>query len=435
MTPARPRARRRVVAAALVVGLALAGCASPSGPGDASDAAGRGGAAGDPQAPITVQVKAEPEEAAVYRSLVEAYRQSGGGEVELVAVGRKDHLTRLSTAFASGDAPDVFLVNYREYAPFVQRGAVRPVGPLLDGEGVDLDAYYEEPRSAFTYDRALQCMPQNISSLVVYWNRALFARAGVAPPRAGWTWDEFVATARALTRSGVKGVGVDPTLTRMAPLVWSNGGDLVDDPDSPTRTALHEPAARAALQKVVDLVGSGVTPDREQMAAQELPDQFATGKVAMFMSSRVEVPALREQRGLDFDVAGLPVLGRPASVLHSDAYCVSAQSTNQAAAAKFVAYATGRQGQTVTALGGRTVPSLRAVAESPAFLSPSRLPASSQVFLDAVPHLRHTPVTPAWPEVEDVVGTQLQRAFQDGVPLDEVLAEIRRQADPLLRRR
>jgi multiple sugar transport system substrate-binding protein len=42
---------------------------------------------------------------------------------------------------------------------------------------------------------------------------------------------------------------------------------------------------------------------------------------------------------------------------------------------------------------------------------------------------------PRWPEVEDVIGTQLQRAFTDGVPLDEVLAEIQKQADPLLRRR
>ena len=81
------------------------------------------------------------------------------------------------------------------------------------------------------------------------------------------------------------------------------------------------------------------------------------------------------------------------------------------------------------------MPSLRSVAASPAFLTPERAPASSQVFLDAIPHLRHTPVTPTWPEVEDVIGTQLQRAFEDGVPLDEVLAAIREQADPLLRRR
>lgn len=389
----------------------------------------------EPAGKIVLQVRAEPEEAAVYRSLISAYRESGGGEVELVTVGRDDHLARLSTGFASGNGPDVFLINYRDYSPFVQRGAVEPAGPLLEGQGVDFAAYYEQPLRAFTYNRALQCMPQNISSLVVYWNRALFTEAGVEPPKAGWSWEEFTRTARALTTDGVKGVGIDPSITRMAPFIWSSGGTIVDDDTAPTRTTLHEPGARAALQAVLDLIASGATPTKEQVAAQGLEEQFMTGKLAMFLSSRVEVPALREQRGLDFDVAGLPVLGKPASVLHSDAYCVASSSPNKQAAARFVAYAIGQQGQTVTALGGRTVPSLRSVATSPAFLSPTRAPASSQVFLDAIPLLRHTPVIPSWPEVEDVIGTQLERAFEDGVPLDEVLAEIRAQADPLLTRR
>lgn len=414
--------------AALLTLAALVAATACSGGADASD---------DDAAParITVQIKAEPEEAAVYRSLVSGYRDAGGGEVELVAVGRKDHLTRLSTSFASGDAPDVFLINYREYAPFVQRGAVEPVGPLLERQGVPMSDYYEQPLRAFTYDGALQCMPQNISSLVVYWNRGLFTAAGVDAPKAGWTWDDFVATARALTGEGVKGVGIDPSITRMAPFIWSGGGAIVDSDEDPTRTTLHEPGARAALQAVVDLIGTGATPSKDQLAAQGLEEQFMTGKVAMFLSSRVEVPALREQRDLDFDVAALPVLGQPASVLHSDAYCVASGSANKEAAAKFIAYAVGQQGQTITALGGRTVPSLRSVATSPAFLSPARAPASSQVFLDAIPHLRHTPVSPSWPEVEDIIGTQLQRAFEDGVPLDDALAVIREQADPLLQRR
>jgi multiple sugar transport system substrate-binding protein len=417
----------------LLAGLLVVGACS-GGPDPDGDTDGAGAAQGG-SAPITVQVRADPEEAAVYRSLVSAYRDAGGGEVELVTVGRNDHLTRLSTAFASGDAPDVFLINYREYAPFVQRGAVAAVGPLLERERVDLADYYDEPLRAFTYDGALQCMPQNISSLVVYWNRALFERAGVAPPKAGWSWAEFVGTAAALTADGVRGVGIDPSITRMAPFIWSSGGTIVDDDAAPTRTTLHEPGARAALQAMLDLIATGATPTRDELAAQGVAEQFMTGRLAMFLSSRVEVPALREQRGLDFDVAGLPVLGEPATVLHSDAYCVASSSEAKEAAAKFVAYAVGQQGQTVTALGGRTVPSLRSVATSPAFLGPERAPASSQVFLDAIAHMRNTPVTPSWPEVEDVIGTQLERAFLEGVPLDEVLAEISRQADPLLRKR
>jgi multiple sugar transport system substrate-binding protein len=439
MTRRRPLNRLLGVVAAVAGLLVAAGCGGGAGP-EAQARGTTGGSdgptGGKAQARITFQLKAEPEEAAVYRSLVTAYGQQGGGGVTLVPVGRKDHLTRLSTSFASGSPPDVFLINYREYAPFVVRGAVEPVAPLLRQTGVDLGSYYEEPLRAFTYRGALQCMPQNISSLVVYWNRDLFATAGVPAPTADWSWADFTDAARALTRTGVKGLGIEPSITRMAPVVWGNGGRIVDDTVNPTRTTLHEPAAREALETMLRLAREDkVAPDKTQVAAQALEEQFMTGKLAMFMSSRVEVPKLREQRGLDFDVAPLPGLRQPSSILHSDAYCISRTSKNKEAAARFVAYATGQQGQTITAMGGRTVPSLRSVATSPAFLSAARKPQSSQVFLDAVPHLQHTPVSPAWPEVEDIIETQLARAFEDGVPLDEVLAEIRAQADPLLRQR
>ena len=44
------------------------------------------------------------------------------------------------------------------------------------------------------------CLPQNLSSLVVYYNRDLFDAAGVPYPEAGWTWAEFLDAAKALTR-------------------------------------------------------------------------------------------------------------------------------------------------------------------------------------------------------------------------------------------
>jgi multiple sugar transport system substrate-binding protein len=126
------------------------------------------------------------------------------------------------------------------------------------------------------------------------------------------------------------------------------------------------------------------------------------------------------------------VIDEPASMLHSDAYCIAAGTEDEDAAADLVAFAVGQQGQTIAALGGRTVPSLRSVADSPAFLDPSRDPASSQVFLDAIPVIKRTPVTPSWPEIEDIAAEQLTRAFYDGGDIGQYLEEIARQGDALL---
>lgn len=396
----------------------------------ACDASGAGRSDGSE---IRVQVSGEPEETAVYESVANAFmRRRPGVTVDVVTVAEKtDHLARLSTSFAAGNPPDVFLVNYREFAQFAARGALEPVGPLLERRGLDLGRYYRPPVEAFTYDGALQCMPQNISSLVVYYNRALFERAGVPEPPDRWGWQDLRHTARAMTRGDVDGLGVEPNVIRLAPFVWSNGGEVVDDTHRPTTFTLDEPRAREAVGFVVGLVRDGVVPTAEEVAAADLETRFETGKLAMLLSSRVDTPRFREVAGLRWDVAPLPVADEPANILHSDAYCMSAEPENAQLAADFIAFAAGRQGQTLAALGGRTVPSLRSVARSPAFLDPTQEPRRAKVWLDAVPHLRRTPVWPTWPEIEDVSEEQLIRAFYDDVQVDEVLRRLDDQSEPL----
>ncbi|MGH8940120.1 MAG: extracellular solute-binding protein, partial [Actinomycetes bacterium] len=297
---------RAAVAAALVLPLSALGACS-----DSEGSSGSGAAT-----TIRVQVSGEPEETKVYESVAAAFEKANPGKhVQVVAVPEKsDHLARLTTSFASGNPPDVFLVNFREYTQFEARGAVEAVGPRLEKAGVDLADYYEQPVEAFTYRGALQCMPQNISSLVVYVNRQVFADAGAAEPAAGWSWDDFARTAAQLTRGDVRGAGIDASLIRLAPFVWSAGGEVVDDLEQPTRLTLDEPRAREAVSDIVELVRSGAVPTEEEIAAQDLQTRFVTGKLGMLLSSRREVPALREVDGLDFDVAPVPVRDRPATI-------------------------------------------------------------------------------------------------------------------------
>ena len=397
--------------------LAAAATACSSSPDAADD--------GEEAAHIQLQVSGEPEETAVYTSIADQFMEANGEvHVEVVEVAEKDeHLARLATSFAGGNPPDVFLVNFREYSQFVVRDAVEPIEDHL--EGVDLSAYYEPPLEAFTYDGKLQCFPQNISSLVVYYNRALFEEAGIERPKEGWTWEEFRDTAAALTGGDVRGVGIEPTIIRLAPFAWSAGGDIVDDPASPTRLDLDNTGARTALGFFVSMVADGLIPTEEEVAAQDLETRFTTGKLGMLLSSRREVPAFREVQGLDFDVAPLPVDQEPAGILHSDGYCIAAGSDAVDTAAAFVRFATGEEGQTLGALSGRTVPSLSAVAESGAFLDPIQPPRHSEVFLEAIPTIRRTPVLATWPEIEDVAEQVLIRAFyEDGYTVDDAIRDL-----------
>jgi multiple sugar transport system substrate-binding protein len=425
-----------------------------------------GGATGERDAAVQLLVFGSPEELGAYRTLVQAYeRARPGGRVQLVeASDRTDLITRLSTSIAGGEPPDVFLMNYRFYGQFAAKGAIEPVGERLRSSTViKASDLYPTAMEAFRWRGEQLCMPQNVSSLAVYYNRDLFARYGVPEPRPGWKWNDMVATAAALTRdaNGVTvvrppseegesegteseaaarrvatyGLGVEPSIIRLAPFVWSNGGEIVDNPQRPTRFTLDTPQAREALGNLVALrLTDGAVPTDEEVEAEDDESRFVNGRLAMLLSSRRATTTFRTIKDFDWDVAPLPIYDRQVGILHSDAYCITRGARDKDAAWRFVEYAMSAEGQRIIAATGRTVPSHMEVSRSAAFLDPANPPRQAQVFLDAIPTVRAMPTVSTWPEIEDAVQGILENALYRGDPLDAVIRDIDQQTRPLFAR-
>jgi multiple sugar transport system substrate-binding protein len=298
----------------------------------------------------------------------------------------------------------------------------------------------------------LTCLPQNVSSLVVYYNRDLFRRFGVAEPRRGWTWTEFVIRAVQLTRDAqgrtvaagdpeqgvvrpaIYGLGIEPTLIRLAPFVWSNGAELVDDTDRPTRFTLESPAALEALQEFLKLRKDyGAVPADTDVEAEDDESRFQNGRLAMLLSSRRSTPTFRTITAFDWDVATLPVMRRPAGILHSDAYCMARNGDRQAAW-RFVEFANSPEGQRIVARTGRTVPSLQEVARSDAFLDPAAKPRSSEIFLEGISSIRRVPTISTWPEIEDAAEPILENGLYLGQDARQVARALDRATRPLFAR-
>jgi multiple sugar transport system substrate-binding protein len=405
-----------------VAGLVLTGCGGFGG---------GGGVSGQ----VRFLVFGEPEELKAFRAVVREFgRIEPDVDVQLVeASDRSDLIARLSTSIAGGSPPDVFLINYRFFGQFASRGAIEPIEDrLAESDAFRERDFYRQALDAFRFDGKLTCLPQNISSLVVYFNRDLFRKAGVAPPRPEWTWNELVGKAIKLTRDedgdgnpDQYGLGVEPTLIRIAPFVWSNGGELVDDEERPTRFTLDTPAARAALAEFFDLRQLHlVVPSEVEIEAEDDESRFLNGRTAMVLSSRRSTPAFRTITAFDWDVAPLPRHKRPAGILHSDAYCLTAASKSKDAAWRFMEFALGREGQRITARSGRTVPSLIEVSRSDAFLDPNAKPASSHVFLDTIPFIRRVPNISTWPEIEDASEGILEVGFYEGGSSGETARQL-----------
>jgi multiple sugar transport system substrate-binding protein len=428
---------------ALLSALVLAACTTDGGDGDASQIA-----PGSDPTTVSVWVSGDPDEAQAFVDVADAF-EATQDEIDLdlvVIADRDDLIARLATAFAGGEPPDVFLMNYRYLGQFEAKGALEPVAPFLEGSAsLSPEDFYPEAMAAFQNDGVQTCMPQNVSSLVMYYNADLFRQAGVQVPSAGWTWDEMVAAASELTsdvdRDGtidVYGLGTDVEIIRLAPFIWSNGAELVDDPVRPTRFSIGTLKAVQPIQAFLDLRGiAGVTPTDEEAESADFETRFLDGQLAMMMESRKVVPSFRTIEDFTWDVAPLPIHEQPATILHSDAYCITASSEHKDQAWTFLEFALGTEGQETAATTGRTVPSLRSVAESNAFLDPSLPPANSQVFLDNIPSIHAVPQIETWPEIEDVVNALLEEAYYDTTgrgEVGELVTAILDQTRPLFER-
>lgn len=371
---------------------------------------------------ITFSVFGDPAEFAAYENLVAVFHEVHPDiEVQLQHIpGQNNYRQRLAAAFSSGEPPDVMLLNYRRFGTFSAQEGLEPLTHYLaKSEVISESDFFQPVIESFYLEDELWCIPQNVSSLVVYYNKDLFDAAGIPYPTNEWTHDDFLAAARQLTQDtegngtiDQYGAGIAPNIFRLAPIIWQFGGQLVDDLDHPIRLMLDSPESLAAFQWFVDLqVKEQVVPDAVAESAESSESRFLNGRLAMYFNSRRGVPTYRTISNFDWNVAPLPRGEQSAGILHSDGYCMAQRTENKEAAWTFIEFANSTIGQTIVAASGRTVPSLIEVAESEAFLSPNLLPANSRVYIDTIDILKRVPIMTTWVGIEETASEEVKRAF------------------------
>jgi multiple sugar transport system substrate-binding protein len=389
-------------------------------------------------------VYGDAAEVASYRRLAAAYMRSHPqATLRVEAVRDEETADRLlEQQFTTRTAPDVFLADSSRLRTLVGERHVDPVDRLLELRGITFGDRYERlGLEAFSASSALQCMPNDVSPLVVFYNRRLLIPSAVAEPgddaptaQTGWTWEQFATAARAMTQGSVRGVDLEPRLTVLRALLRSAGTDIVDDPQRPTTLTLSQPAAREVLQQVLRLARDR----RVNLAAAQarVPDpvaRFADGRLGMVIGTRALVPRLRHQPGLRFDVFPLPSFDRLTTVADVTGYCISRESRHVDAAADFIAFASGDRGARITAASGGVVPANLAVLQSRTFLQPGRFPRNAEVFSTVMSRADTMPDAPGWPDVVTLIEPLLERMFhQPRVRLDALLPRVDRLSTGLL---
>ncbi|MEU9112211.1 extracellular solute-binding protein [Streptomyces sp. NPDC048483] len=230
-------------------------------------------------------------------------KKNPGIKVDVDVYSWKDVDKKVADLVKEGKAPD--LAQIGAYADYAAQDKLYSADQLLS---IPVQADFTPALAdAGEYHRVPYGLPFGASTRRLFYNKKLFAEAGITDPPK--TWDDIARDARLLKNHGVKtpfALPLGPEETQAETLMWmlSGGGGYTDTIGKYTIDSPENIKTFEWLQK--DLVGKGLTGgDPADVNRADAFQGFADGDVGMLNGH----PTLMKQagaKGIDYGTTELP---------------------------------------------------------------------------------------------------------------------------------
>lgn len=255
-------------------------------------------------------------------------------KVNAMYIPNADYPTKMAAMVAGNEAPDVAYLNESIALSWAESGKLMNINDLL---AKDTELKKESFLDNIWYnwgDKESLGTNTACESIALFYNADLIKTAGVeAPPTKAenaWNWDKFVEVAKKLTldqsgknasQSGFNpdkivqyGVQFSPSWFSYMPMVYSNGGDYINQDG--TKFNLTSPEAAEAIQKMADLINVyHVAPSPAQAKSMPAPVVSMQAKqVAMLIDGQWDLLDLGKA-GFNYGVGVLPKLKKSVTMV------------------------------------------------------------------------------------------------------------------------
>jgi multiple sugar transport system substrate-binding protein len=389
---------------------------------------------------LRIQFTTSPSDPTNLRAVLESFRDEFLAEnpdvtLEYEFVDTADARQRLIDGVEDGTAPDIATIGARWVPEFVSLSMIEPLDRYLTPE---FRARFVPSilNEGAVYQGRTFGLPIATSTRALYYNRDLFARAGIdAPPE---TWDELLQAAQAISALpgenygfGLQGGGGIETNTYFYYFVWGNGGDLYNAPR--TESLLDAPEAVEALEFIQTMIDSGATQPNPTDAAYErrrgVETLFGQGNLGMVISGPWFINLLRTLApDLNFGVAPIPYNTTPATYGVMDAISILRTSRNKDLAWRFLEFMFADERRLAYTSTVGVLPELISVAEDPIFADD----ADFAVFLSLLPDARFEPLHIQSEQISFIVIDAIRTVYLGEAQPRDALADAADEIDDLL---
>lgn len=386
-------------ALALAAALALGACSQGSATKSTSTSDG---------GPVTVRFmdfSANGGHEADLSAIVSAFEaQNKDIKVQVETVPYDSYFTKLQTAVAGGTAADAFELDYQNFVGYAKNGSLAPLS------GVDAAAYKDSLLKAFSSDGKQYGLPESFSDVVLFYNKAMFDRAGIPAPTASWTWADEQAAAAKLTDASAKSWGdYQPvSYNEYYKAVAQAGGQFLSSDGK--SAAFDSPVGITAAKWLIDKAGKTMPTDKDGAGTPDFDSNlFKAGKLAMWHSGIWMFSALKDVP-FGWDVVVEPGNTTKASAMFANGVAVNNASKNQAAAQKWLAFLSSSDSMVTTRLKSSwELPPVADTGKLSSYLTAGK-PANRQAVFDSLNATVLPPVVERQQEMQDAVTKELTEA-------------------------
>ncbi|WP_315096399.1 sugar ABC transporter substrate-binding protein [uncultured Cellulomonas sp.] len=328
-----------IVTAGLLAG-GLAACSSADDGGDPGAAVTAGPDGTDDGTTLTLWTRAPLEKQA--KLLVAAYNDTHENQVELTVVPNDDYVAKVGAAAGSDGLPDLFAADIVYVPNWVQQGLFQDLTTQIDGLEFK-DEINKGHLSAGTADGKEHVLPFVLDLSMLFWNKDLFAEAGLDPEKAPANLTEYAEAAKAVqalnkpdTYGTATGLNCGGCLVfTWFPSIWADGEQVMSEDG--TESLLASDTAKSVYSTWKDLWDSGaVLPSSQDEAGPTWTAGFTEGKVGLMF---YPATLLSSTTGFDVGVAGIPgPEGGASTFVGGDGIGVSKDSQNAAQAWNFLSW-------------------------------------------------------------------------------------------------
>ncbi len=386
--------------------------------------------------PVTLKmvIWGNPRHVDMYDKLLDSYKKTHPNvNMEVIVAPYGEFTEKVTSMIASGNPPDVTWWSEDSLPYFADKGYFMELDSTLKKWGPDWDVndFYPSTLEAARWKGKLYAIPFSTPAPVLYYNKKLFDEAGLKYPDQNWTWDNFDAAVRKLTKgeAATKVYGVDNLLDKgndwqnLLNLIRSYGGKFMNK--TKTKCIINSPESVLALKKYMEWVNGGYSTKPGVSAPFE---QNRVGMFVGFMSMKARFDGVKD---LDYDIAYLPK-GPAGRILRSGfAGLVVLKSTKyKKESLDLLGFLSSKEG--IKAQSLYFGPPRKSIGLSKEFLDPATPPANKKIFIESLQYSSVTEKFPLFVKANIMAQEEIDLMVAGKQPVEETLKKIQERINALL---